>query len=269
MAGFIVSSLPPQPTTRGRRLLRPAPFSAFTLIELLVVVSILSSLAAILLPVFASAREKARQTVCASNTRQVGMAVLLYAGDYDETLPGSDDDNAGLGLPLGWMDAAAPRNWARSVQPYVRNLAVFRCPSATWSEPRYPDWDAAHSVAVTAYLLNGMVAGRSLCVIPEAAGIIFLQESAFLTRAAQVRPQVIPGSVPPSARYPYHATYDNAHSGGANLLWCDGHVRWREKTTIRYDEFGLGGPACPPGQAVRPAAVPEDAAHPLSCALAF
>ena len=61
----------------------------FTLIELLVVIAIIAILAAILFPVFAQAREKARQATCASNEKQIGLAILMYVGDYDETFPWS------------------------------------------------------------------------------------------------------------------------------------------------------------------------------------
>jgi len=80
----------------------------FTLIELLVVIAIIAILAAILFPVFAQAREKARQTTCASNLHQVGQALLMYTGDYDETLPWSTSS-----LLSGWT-------WYQSVDPYVK-----------------------------------------------------------------------------------------------------------------------------------------------------
>jgi prepilin-type N-terminal cleavage/methylation domain-containing protein len=113
--------------------------SAFTLIELLVVIAIIAILASILFPVFAQARGKARQASCLSNLRQIGTSLMMYAQDYDETLPGNSFHQGGLGKPLGWMtpveasDVTTHRIWARDVFPYVKNLGVFVCPQ---SKPR-------------------------------------------------------------------------------------------------------------------------------------
>lgn len=101
----------------------------FTLIELLVVIAIIAILAAILFPVFAQAREKARQSTCLSNQKQTALAFLLYAQDHDETLPSwpfremIDTDPRFRG---GWDYAL----WADAIQPYLKNLGVFACPSA-------------------------------------------------------------------------------------------------------------------------------------------
>jgi len=92
----------------------------FTLIELLVVIAIIAILAAILFPVFAKAREKARQTSCASNLKQIALGALMYAQDYDEFLC--------IAQPL----AGPPVLFFDSVlQPYVKNTQIFKCPSKT------------------------------------------------------------------------------------------------------------------------------------------
>src|SRR4051795_12506689 len=97
--------------TRGRRTIR----AAFTLIELLVVIAIIAILAAILFPVFAQAREKARQTMCISNENQLGKAILMYIQDYDETIP--------TAVPNSWWQV-----WPVYLQPYIKKYSAFVCP---------------------------------------------------------------------------------------------------------------------------------------------
>jgi prepilin-type N-terminal cleavage/methylation domain-containing protein/prepilin-type processing-associated H-X9-DG protein len=99
----------------------------FTLIELLVVIAIIAILAAILFPVFAQAREKARQASCQSNMKQLATSIQMYTQDYDETFPMAEFVNQN-----DW--GSWPQNhylWssARCIQPYLKNTAVFRCPS--------------------------------------------------------------------------------------------------------------------------------------------
>ena len=91
----------------------------FTLIELLVVIAIIAILAAILFPVFAKAREKARQITCASNLKQIGLGFTQYIQDYDERIPCVTDDNAGNNGNEGW---------AGQIYPYIKSVGVFKCP---------------------------------------------------------------------------------------------------------------------------------------------
>src|ERR1700755_2026194 len=109
---------------KGRREMHSFAHSpkrrGFTLIELLVVIAIIAILAAILFPVFAQAREKARQTSCLSNEKQMGLSLIQSSQDYDETFP----VGFVLGAPSGWLNLS----WPVFVQPYVKNLGVFACP---------------------------------------------------------------------------------------------------------------------------------------------
>jgi len=110
----------------------------FTLIELLVVIAIIAILAAILFPVFARARESARQTSCLSNVRQLGMAFTQYFQDYDEMFP--------------HVKGGSP--WTNSMQPYLRSYKMLRCPSdpsTNWDQPLV----GATATRVTSYTLNG------------------------------------------------------------------------------------------------------------------
>jgi prepilin-type N-terminal cleavage/methylation domain-containing protein len=103
---------------------------AFTLIELLVVIAIIAILAAILFPVFAQARAKARQTMCLSNTKQIGLGLMQYVQDYDETYPMSRYGGPGSGIFEGQTNTPS---WPILILPYVKNVGVFACPSDTTS----------------------------------------------------------------------------------------------------------------------------------------
>ncbi len=110
----------------------------FTLIELLVVIAIIAILAAILFPVFAKAREKARQTACLSNMKQLAMATKMYDSDWDECYPlysykGSEACNLGP-APCDIVHWKTAYRWPTLIQPYVRNAGLFACP--TWSANR-------------------------------------------------------------------------------------------------------------------------------------
>lgn len=219
----------------------------FTLIELLVVIAVIAILSSILFPVFAQARSKARQSVCMNNQKQLGLALMQYTQDNDEVLPGNATPQAGFGEPLGWMQPSAPgdvytlRNWAREIMPYVKSLGVYVCPQ---TRPRSADGAPGGTTEVpppggnTNYLLNGIVDTQSLAAITAPADTIFLHEVRNFNRVAQVKPYLVAGSSPPAATFFTYSYYDRLHNDGANLLFCDGHVKWERRDQIRYAQFG-------------------------------
>jgi len=116
------------PASVSTELRVPKVRQAFTLIELLVVIAIIAILAAILFPVFAQAREKARQTSCLSNLKQLTMGWVMYAQDYDEKFPSWNwgvNHQGGTGSP----NNNATTLWSNAIFPYVKSAGVYACPS--------------------------------------------------------------------------------------------------------------------------------------------
>ena len=112
--------------------------AGFTLIELLVVIAIIAILAAILFPVFAAARSKARQTSCLSDLKQIGTAMLQYSQDFDEAMVNHyyRDANFPFAGGVTYPPGAASTNykWMDAIQPYVKNTAIFNCPEQGTSD---------------------------------------------------------------------------------------------------------------------------------------
>jgi prepilin-type N-terminal cleavage/methylation domain-containing protein/prepilin-type processing-associated H-X9-DG protein len=113
---------------------------AFTLIELLVVIAIIAILAAILFPVFAQARDSARQTTCLNNCKQLGTGLMMYAQDYDETFPSWSFNSSPGGLMYGprWT-AWGYSTWVDALMPYVKNDKVFACPNGPTTGTGWPN----------------------------------------------------------------------------------------------------------------------------------
>jgi prepilin-type N-terminal cleavage/methylation domain-containing protein/prepilin-type processing-associated H-X9-DG protein len=208
----------------------------FTLIELLVVIAIIALLAAILFPVFARARESARQTACLNNMKQIGLALTLYVQDNEETLPYQE-----VGFLDNFGEPTAPPNFLRSIRPYTRSQAILVCPSAGEAIAQFQ----ATKLSDTSYMGNGVVMGKSLSVAPNPSDIIFLEETDVHGDVASLRPEMSDethawgwawfGLEPHSTI----SEYCNNHNGGGNLVFIDGHVKWRAWKSLRSGEFGL------------------------------
>jgi prepilin-type N-terminal cleavage/methylation domain-containing protein len=122
------------------------PRRGFTLVELLVVIAIIAFLAALLFPVLAQAREAARRSTCVTHLRQLGVAFMMYAGDYDDVLPeaGGDTDSG------AWIDYTSP-DQRGGIYPYVRQYSragpsVYRCPDGLPDTSKYTDLSSTYAM---------------------------------------------------------------------------------------------------------------------------
>ncbi len=206
----------------------------FTLIELLVVIAIIAILSAILFPVFAQAREKARQTSCLSNLRQSSLALVLYAQDFDESLPllrGAD-------------------SWIYKAQPYLKSFSVLRCPSDTstnWVPDPTQPLAYSTSLRATSYGLNGflnpILSGQpnpyaSLAAVERPASVILLTETATSFTENYVHAHVWPTRHWLIGKNLPDDVQTDRHSGGFTVGYLDGHTKW-----VRWSQVWWQDPA--------------------------
>lgn len=209
----------------------------FTLIELLVVIAIIAILAAILFPVFAKAREAARQSSCSNNVRQISTAVLMYVQDYDEMLPWANCDGLSWGM-----------DWNISCQPYMKNTNIFKCPSQPpntgmdvqpgganpcgGGRPSLPTNFVGHRVN---YGFNLVRHGGAMASINQVSSQFMLMENSnpwsWTMRNEDGTAQAntyVPGT-----------NFRDRHNNGANVSFLDGHVKWYRDNTIVNGQVGV------------------------------
>ncbi len=239
--------------------------SAFTLIELLVVIAIIAILAAILFPVFAQAREKARQTACLSNTKQLGLGIMQYVQDYDETYP-LGGFSSGTGA-IGAGQSATDR-WYKAISPYTKNTLIRSCPSAKVAVEPNSTYTTNYGIhSDIAKFISSATSAPSLAMadITNTAGTLLLADAQTVDLATVNRtdsttwlkaetnsavdwdikglrfvlngPSYFTTTSNSNARWP-----SPRHVGGTNIAYCDGHSKW-----MKIEQLTGVSPARPNG----------------------
>ena len=208
----------------------------FTLTELLIVIAIIAILAAILFPVFAQAREKARQTSCLSNQKQIGLAVMQYIQDYDESFPLEESPDYSM-------------DWTQLVQPYIKNggtgysanKGVFACPSYAVPEQN-GHYAVLTNVMIPPTLVQQSVSPLTLAEVTTPADNIMIFEVGANGTAANWSYRYSPSDAWfwDAARVKTYGDCDSKfgtdwgtcnqypryrHSGASNFLFIDGHAK--------------------------------------------
>lgn len=192
--------------------------NGFTLIELLVVIAIIAILAAILFPVFARAREKALQSSCSSNLKQIGLGLMMYIQDYDEMLPFGhcSSDTA---------DWAASKYWYNIITPYTKNADIIKCPSDKYSAVGY-GWNYPHNPYRASY--GGAMSMADLKAPAERLALCD-SNAYWVVYCPTHYPNWSDG----------FCRVTDRHNGGSNVVFWDGHVKWlRQSDLLRSDNQG-------------------------------
>ena len=197
----------------------------FTLIELLVVIAIIAILAAILFPVFARAREKARQTSCLNNVKQLTLAIMMYAQDYDEVYPYASrwGPNPNGDHGSGWW------YWYDYLLPYTANRQILRCPSIPGTSRGY-GWNYRNFGYCTADGNFSHNPGRTMAEVRRPAETVIIGDNPdtgfwgaggyWIYGPTQLDPAGNPTTDPALANVAQR------HNEGGNYGFCDGHVKW-------------------------------------------
>jgi prepilin-type processing-associated H-X9-DG protein len=171
--------------------------------------------------------------------KQVALALTLYAQDYDETLPPSPDSAVDFGNP---NSLARMPNFLGSLIPYMKSRGILHCASAVYNVPWAPTLQKPNELSDTNYLGNGVVMGRSMAVVPNPADVIYLQEHTWRVSNAHLRPASLDkGKTYTAWHYvsPVGEGYSNLHREGGNIVFVDGHARYRKYRSLHSGEFGL------------------------------
>lgn len=205
--------------------MRPHRRRGFTLIELLVVIAIIAILAAILFPVFARAREKARQTSCLSNMKQLGMGFAMYCSDSDGRFPPYYDNS-------NWPNGIT---WMQQIQPYLKNSQILRCPSQSlmmWPQAPLP-WVTALPLSY-GWFCYMECRSRCLGLQPGGNWMWFPGTDTYWRDSANNVVLVEVDSWPYARGRPTATCLlaSARHNEGSNCLFMDWHAKWFKQANI-------------------------------------